>query len=210
MKFIAAFLICLLLTSAAVAADPPAPSLEEQMAAVHADEDAAIEQVVKIVNQPVTHMKRNNTTTPGMFTEFTPGWFSEGAETPDFKTVDVRKTQQLPYAGIPYVSTVLNPTEMFVGAELEYNPMTKYFYTDRKLPKKRLTPAEMLEINRLYRVIAADQQQLADLKNPPPPSAAAPDASDGTSFFKSFSFKLILFVAFLVTVTAVVFRKKKA
>jgi hypothetical protein len=31
--------------------------------------------------------------------------------------------------------------------------MTKYFYLDRTLPKKKLTEAEMLEINKLYRVI---------------------------------------------------------
>jgi hypothetical protein len=50
---------------------------------------------------------------------------------------------------------------MFIGRELEFNPMTKYFHTDRTLPKKRLSEAEMLEINRLYRVIGRDEQALA-------------------------------------------------
>jgi hypothetical protein len=48
--------------------------------------------------------------------------------------------------------------------------MTKYFYEDRSLPKKKLTEAEMLEINRLYRVIGQCEQQLARLgyKGPVP------------------------------------------
>ena len=38
--------------------------------------------------------------------------------------------------------------------------MTKYFYEDRSLPKKKLTGEEMLEINRLYRVIGRCKEQL--------------------------------------------------
>ncbi|HTL99312.1 MAG TPA: hypothetical protein VL181_10960, partial [Holophagaceae bacterium] len=41
------------------------------------------------------------------------------------------------------------------------NPMTKWAYTDRTLPKKRLTDAEMMEVNRLYRIIGADVEKLA-------------------------------------------------
>ena len=52
---------------------------------------------------------------------------------------------------------------MWDGRELEFNAMTKYFYVDRTLPKKRLTEAEMLEINRLYRVIGSTEQKLAQL-----------------------------------------------
>ena len=51
-----------------------------------------------------------------------------------------------------------------MGHDLEFNPMTKYFYTDRSLPKKKLTEAEMLEINRLYRIIGRDEQHLAKVK----------------------------------------------
>jgi len=46
-----------------------------------------------------------------------------------------RDTQELMYTG--HVSSDLNPSEMFIGSELEFNSMTKYFYTDRTLPKKR-------------------------------------------------------------------------
>ena len=38
--------------------------------------------------------------------------------------------------------------------------MTKIFYIDRSLPKKKLTEAEMVEINRLYRVIGNCERQL--------------------------------------------------
>ena len=44
--------------------------------------------------------------------------------------------------------------------------MTKYFYTDRSVPKKKLTETEMLEINRLYRIIGRCEQQLVQLQAP--------------------------------------------
>jgi hypothetical protein len=44
--------------------------------------------------------------------------------------------------------------------------MTKFFYTDRSLPKRKLTEAEMLQINDLYRVIGRCNQQLEELENP--------------------------------------------
>ena len=60
-----------------------------------------------------------------------------------------------------YVTSDLNPGVVFPGKELEFNSKTKYFYMDRSLPKKKLTEAEMLEINRLYRVIARDEDELS-------------------------------------------------
>ncbi|MEI9407306.1 hypothetical protein [Mesorhizobium salmacidum] len=105
-------------------------------------------RVVEIVNQPITHLPRS-----GPVSVFAPGWFHPGATTPDFNNVDVRSTQELTYEG--HVTSDLNPTEMFIGSELEFNAMTKYFYTDRTLPKKRLSNSEMIEINGLYRVMAA-------------------------------------------------------
>ncbi len=56
-----------------------------------------------------------------------------------------------------------------MSSELEFNSMTKYFYTDRRLPKKKLTGDEMLEINQLYRIIGHCNDQLSDLANPDPP-----------------------------------------
>lgn len=109
------------------------------------------QKVVEIVNQPITHLPRS-----GSFTVFSPGWFHAGATKPDFDNVDIRTTRELTYEG--YVTSDLNPAEMFIGRELEFNAMTKYFYTDRALPKKRLSETEMVEINGLYRVIGHDEQ----------------------------------------------------
>jgi hypothetical protein len=92
---------------------------------------------------------------------YSPGWFHPGALTPDFNTVDVRATQELNYAKDEYVTSDLNPDVVYLGSELEFNSMTKYFYTDRSVPKKKLTEEEMLEINRLYRIIGQDQDRLA-------------------------------------------------
>jgi hypothetical protein len=100
--------------------------------------------VVAIVNQPVAHLPRYSPVEL-----FSPGWFHPGAMTPDFNTVDVRTTQQFPYSGSTYVSSDLNPSEMFIGSELEFNPTIKYFCIDRTLPKKRLSEAEMVKINDL-------------------------------------------------------------
>ena len=95
---------------------------------------------------------------------YRPGWFHEGATKPDFNNVDVRRTRETSYDGKEYVTSDLNPGVVFHGDELEFNSMTKYFYTDRTVPKKKLTEAEMLEINRLYRIIGRCEQELSKLK----------------------------------------------
>ncbi len=110
--------------------------------------------------------------------EYSPGWFHEGAAKPDFNTIDVRATQETPYDTKEYVTSDLNPNIVFIGRQLEFNSMTKYFYTNRSLPKKKLTQAEMEEINRLYRIIGRCEQQLVQLKNPQ--KMSAPKASDST------------------------------
>jgi len=112
-------------------------------------------RVVEIVNQPVTRLPRTQAAA-----KFSPGWFHEGAETPDFGHPDVRTTQVFPYARSTFVTSDLNPSEMFLGAELEFNSMTKLFYTDRSVPKRRLSEEDMLNINQLYRAIGEGQQAL--------------------------------------------------
>ena len=142
-------------------AQKSAPVPQAQRPAVEAELKAAIQSVQRIVNQPVTQLKR----TPEMkVSEYSPGWFHEGAAKPDFNTVDVRATRDTNYSKNEYVTSDLNYGVVFLGAELEFNPMTKYFYTDYSLPKKRLSESEMVEINRLYRVIGRCQQQLAALQ----------------------------------------------
>jgi hypothetical protein len=121
-----------------------------------------IRKVQDIVNQPVTRLQR----TPDMHvTFFSPGWFHPGAIRPEFNIVDIRTTQEFDYDAFPYVSSDLNPGVVFIGPELEFNPMTKYFYTDRTSPKKKLTEAEMLEINRLYRIIGRCEEKMNETDN---------------------------------------------
>jgi len=122
--------------------------------------DDAVARVKAIINQPVTQLRE----TPEMESQtgyYNEGWFHPGANKPNFQTVDVRKTQQANYGKFKYVTSNLNPGIVFLGDELEFNSMTKYFYTDRTLPKKKLTEGEMLEINRLYRIIGEDEAAMA-------------------------------------------------
>jgi hypothetical protein len=126
-----------------------------KMETLDADEAQARQGVIAIVDQPVTHLPRMP-----QVTVYSPGWFHRGAIKPDFNTVDIRQTQEFPYANDTYVTSDVTPNEMFLGSELEFNAMTKYFYKDRSLPKKRLSEPEMIEINRLYRIIGHDEQAL--------------------------------------------------
>jgi len=145
-----------------VGAQPgPAADKDKEIAAVHAEMNEAVDKVKTIVNQRVGALRR----TAGMkVSTSSPGWFHDGATKPNFTTVDVRATQETPWAQKPYVTSDLNPGFVFVGSQLEFNSMTKYFYTDRSVPKKKLTEAEMLEINRLYRIIGKCEKRLAPVQ----------------------------------------------
>jgi len=135
------------------------PSNVEEIKSELAD---AIARVKEIVNQPVEGLARK----PGMsVATASPGWFLPGAVKPDFKRVDIRNTQQFPYEQYEYVTSDPNPNIVYSGPELEFNPMTKYFYTDRTTPKKKLNESEMLEINRLYHLIGQDEDWLAGKQN---------------------------------------------
>jgi hypothetical protein len=140
-----------------------ATSTDDQIIAMRAQTNVAILRVEDIVNQPVTHLKHIPGLHPALYS---PAWFHPGAIEPDYNTADVRTTQELPYAKHQYVTSDLNPGEVFLGSELEFNSATKFFYTDRTVPKKKLTEAEMEEINSLYRTIGNAQKQLGELQNP--------------------------------------------
>jgi hypothetical protein len=170
-RLIFLFAIFLNLTGALSAG---AASQDEQIAAVKSQMNDAIFRVQDIVNQPVKQLKR----TPEMVgvAFYSPGWFHQGAIKPNFNTVDVRVTQQMDYDGHQYVTSDLNPGVVFIGRELEFNPMTKYFYNNRLVPKKKLTEAEMLEINQLYRVIGHCEQQLNELKTPSLDESQSPES----------------------------------
>jgi hypothetical protein len=165
-------------TAAVAATNTIAGTPAQQVAALQLELTNAWQQVIRIVNQPVRAFARSENTPASVYS---PGWFHEGASIPDFNTVDVRKTQELTYAGQEYVTSDLNPTMVFLGQELEFNSMTKLFYVNRSLPKHRLNEAEMLEINRLYRIIGHCQSEILRLQ--PPPEAetavASPDDTNG-------------------------------
>ncbi|MDB6121825.1 MAG: hypothetical protein JWQ71_818 [Pedosphaera sp.] len=132
--------------------------------------DDAMARVKAIVNQPVNPLPR----TPNMsVSTYQPGWFHPGAEKPDYNNVDIRTTQDLQYGRHDYVTSDQNPGIAFKGSELEFNSNTKLFYTDRSLPKRKLSESEMVEINRLYRIIGSCEIKLFDLQHPEPPLTKA-------------------------------------
>jgi hypothetical protein len=140
---------------------------DEDLAAIPAAEQAAalqtlikkaVDRVIAIINQPVPKVPLTPALNAGVWA---PGWFHPGAIRPDFDNVDVRKTQDTAqFSKFSYVTSDLNPTVAFPGNQVEFNPMTKFFYQDRTLPKKRLSEGEMLDLNSLYRVIGKSKAQL--------------------------------------------------
>ena len=131
--------------------------------AVRAQLKDATDRVNAIVNQPVPSVPRTREMRDrcGWFPG---GWFHPGAATPDYNNVDVRRTQETKdYDSYEFVSSSLTPNRAFPAKEIEFNSMTKIFYQDRFLPKKKLTEEEMLEINRLYRIIGKCTDQLGSL-----------------------------------------------
>jgi hypothetical protein len=131
--------------------------------------ERAVDRVKELVNQPVASFPVGPDDHPALFR---PGWFHPGAGTPDFDHVDIRTSQDCaPYAKWPFVTSDLNPGIMFQGSAVEFNANTKLFYGDRSLPKKKLSEAEMVEINGLYRTIG---DCLARLRRLPETGGAAP------------------------------------
>ena len=65
-----------------------------------AEMDEASARVAAIVNQPV----KQTPETPGMHSGHWEYWFHPGATKPDFNTVDIRTTQETPFAKFTYVT----------------------------------------------------------------------------------------------------------
>ena len=162
---------------AAVSASNPTPtptptsaptqalSVADQIAADKAAMSKAMDQVKQIVNRPPPSVP----ITPDMrVASYGGAWFHPGGSKPDFSTVDVRTTRDLSnYSKFPFVSSDLNPGIAFPGDQLEFNPMLKFFYTDRTLPKLKLSEEDMVEINRLYRIIGKFETDLSRLQAAP-------------------------------------------
>jgi hypothetical protein len=140
------------------------PTQAEQVAQAKRELTEATEQVKLIINQPVDTIPL----TPELKAVVWNDWFHPGAGVPDFDNADIRKTQETAqYEKYAYITSTLVPGVAFRGADVEFNGATKYFYVDRSLPKKRLTEAEMLEVNRLYRIIGSCVRRLQLLGEPP-------------------------------------------
>jgi hypothetical protein len=149
-------------------AEPPITDLKDTEVSIPVLENqrlSASNRVKRIINQPV---KSHRVTDSMKVSVYSSGWFHDGALTPDFNNVDVRKTRELAYDAYEYVSSNLDPKIAFVGRELEFNPMTKYFYVDRTVPKKKLSEDEMVEVNRLYRIIGKCDAKLKALASQAP------------------------------------------
>jgi len=139
----------------------PAASKEEmsqaQIDRIERERLSTINRIKAIVNQKARSYTRKDDMAVSKFSE---GWFHAGALTPKFDTVDIRQTQEKSYDKYEYVTSDLNPGVVWRGKDLEFNSMTKFFYEDRTIPKKKLSEAEMEEINRLYRIIARCDAEL--------------------------------------------------
>ncbi len=145
---------------------PPAKLLprtpQERLAAFQLERTNAWQRVIQIINRPVQAYVRTSKHRP--VSRYSPGWFHDGAIKPDFNNVDIRQSQDLNYGQSQYVTSDLNPGKVFLGADVEFNSMTKFFYVDRTLPKRKLTEPEMLEVNKLYRVIGRCEDEMARLE----------------------------------------------
>ncbi|MBX7247363.1 MAG: hypothetical protein K1X53_17855 [Candidatus Sumerlaeaceae bacterium] len=156
-------------------------TVQSQVDVLRSQMNGAIARVQQIVNQPVRQFRIG----PGMeWSTYNEGWYHPGANKPDFNNVDIRTTQEKPYDSKGYVSSPLNPGVLFYGPDLEFNPNTKYFITNRNFPRKKLTEAEMVEINSLYRVIGKCEAELNRLRatpTPRPPEPAREEAENSSA-----------------------------
>ena len=134
----------------------PPQTPAQRLAATSRELQEAIARVQFIINQPPPMGMR----TPQMRVWEYSNWFDAGSLKPDFGKVDVRKTQETPYDAEDFVCLKSRPELVWAGHDLEFNPMLKFFYVDRSVPKKKLTNDEMAEINLLYRSIGRLEKEL--------------------------------------------------
>ena len=120
--------------------------------ATRADLDAAVARIRAIVNQvpPVVTKPKD--------AESWHSGFHPGATKPDFDHTDIVSGREA-YPG-PYMSMDGVPGVFYLSAQCEFNSQTKFFYTNRQLPKKKLSDAEYQELVRLYRFVGKCQRDL--------------------------------------------------
>ena len=137
------------LAVAAPAGSPGAP----EPPATRGDLDAAVARIRAIVNQvpaPVIKPRGAESWTSG---------FHPGAIQPDFDHVDLLRERQV-LSTQPYMEMQGAPNVFYRGDDCEFNPQTKFFYTNRELPKKKLSDAEYGELTRLYRFVGKCERDL--------------------------------------------------
>ena len=125
-------------------------ALQQQAKAAQAEFDATTRQVQTIVNQtPPTVVPPQGSTEVYWYN------FDPGAIKPDFNVADVVTGREAWGGDFVYMKT--RPGVFYRSADCEFNPQTKFFFTDRNVPKKKLTDAENREIVRLYRILGKDE-----------------------------------------------------
>ncbi|HZZ18748.1 MAG TPA: hypothetical protein VFE25_05240 [Opitutaceae bacterium] len=133
--------------------------VSQQITMINAALKRAVDKVTRIVNQPVQGYPLSVGMKAGLWQD---GWYPPGADRPNFNSADIRQSQlTAPYEKYAFVTSNLNPGVAFPGKAVEFNPQTKFFYQNPNFPKKRLSAEEMLEVNRLYRVIGRCAAQMA-------------------------------------------------
>ncbi len=94
--------------------------------------------------------------------------YHPGANAPDYDAENLLATREIWKGEYAYIEGV--PNVYYRSAECEFNPQTKYFYTSRTVPKKKLSDAEYGELTRLFHLLGQQQKAMA---NVPPPTADA-------------------------------------
>lgn len=138
---------------------PPAKlgtALQQQGQAAQTEYDLTTRRVQGIVNQtPPTVVPPRGSTEVYKYS------YHPGAIKPDFNVADVVTGREAWNGDFVYIDT--RPGVFYLSADCEFNPQTKYFYTDRSVPKKKLTDAENQEIVQLYRILGKDETILNTL-----------------------------------------------
>ena len=90
--------------------------------------------------------------------------YHPGAEKPDYNSENLLATREL-WNG-EYINMDEAPGVFYRAADCEFNPQTKYFYTSRKVPKKRLSDTEYKELTRLYHLLGQQEKAIAEVPAP--------------------------------------------
>ncbi|MBE7210460.1 MAG: hypothetical protein INR65_05530, partial [Gluconacetobacter diazotrophicus] len=143
--------------------------------AARAEFDKTTHQVQAIVNQVPPMVPK-----PPAGAEVYGYDYHPGANPPDYDATNLVGTRELWKGEYVYIQSV--PNVYYRAADCEFNPQTKFFFTSRTVPKKKLTDTEYAELTRLYHLLG--QQQKA-IDNVPSPAADAERVSADLAALKA-------------------------